>query len=663
MEDERTLFVNLQVFERFNKNKTEFLYQQLSDRQRLVFDLVPFLLHVSATDLLPLTVTWNKCLHGIEGYRISPRIEDSFKKAFPGIKMPIDAPRAGFDECPIKSISLIGSLGSIAQNSKSDFDYWICVDDQARECASLDDFRRKLLAIEAWALDFAGAEVHFFPLRLKNILLDDFGALAGESSGSAQGVLLKEEFYRTMTLVAGQAPLWWLMPSRIDDREYGRLKQLALDSDRIDPLGLVDLGNIRGVSLGELYGAAVWQINKTIGSPFKSVLKLSLLEEYLFGTSGKGLLCDELKERILLSEAEARVLDPYVLMFERASDYLREKKRFQDLDLLRRALYLKTGVQLRPADFFNRDLSRRKKILTGYVKNWNWDQRRLDFLNNYHSWSFEDAAHFSQEINRFVFRTFQRISLEVKNPSQMTALVISPRDLALLKRKLFVFYSRRRNKVDSIRSVIEAPPPLPALTIQQTADKDGQKIWGAYKGMVAREVIAQGEESLLLLSSSYLTELLIWLVKNCLYNHQTSIYLNPGWGDLSCNCTMSDLQSLLNEMTAFFPPIRHRDLKEEAMLKKPRIAKMLVIINLDEPDETRHIQQICLCYQNTWGEVFFKGGVAPYEGLRLARDFFHRLKGRDENEVKSCFRVFLPERNKNKGIILLLDRYFSHKTS
>ena len=353
--DERTLFVNLQIFERFNKSKTEFLYQQLPDRQRLVFDLVPFLLHVPAMDILPKTVRWKRCLHGIENYRITPRTEDSFKKAFPGVKMPTEIPRSGFDECPIKSISLIGSLGSIAQNLKSDFDYWICVDDQARECAYLDDFRRKLQAIEAWALDFSGAEVHFFPLRLKNILRDDFGAMAGESSGSAQGVLLKEEFYRTMTLVAGQAPLWWLMPPRVDDREYGRLKQLALDSDRIDPLGLVDLGNIRSVSLGELYGAAVWQINKTIGSPFKSVLKLSLLEEYLFGASGKGLLCDELKERILLSEDEARVLDPYVLMFERASDYLRDKKRFQDLDLLRRALYLKTGVQLRPADFLQQE--------------------------------------------------------------------------------------------------------------------------------------------------------------------------------------------------------------------------------------------------------------------------------------------------------------------
>ncbi|MBF0529689.1 MAG: class I adenylate cyclase, partial [Deltaproteobacteria bacterium] len=404
------------VFNRYMAKKIDFLYELLPPRKRLVYDLIPLLLHLDAAELLDSSDACSMSPHGIFSYEPGMNTMKSFAEAFPKRTIPKLRLRASFDpSLPIKSLSLIGSLGSIAQNQKSDFDYWICYDAELFSQESFRYFQEKIRAIENWAAAWGGAEVHFFPLELEKVRIDDFGATRGESSGTALGKLLKEEYYRSMTLVAGQTPLWWIMPPGISDEEYTRLAEVVNFSQWVDSYSLLDMGNVKHISLSEFYGAAIWQINKTMGSPFKSILKLALLEEYMFDRGSKGLLCSELKQRLLDREEEIALMDPYVLMFERASSYLAEQGRHDDVDLLRRSLYLKAGVQLTLADHRRTDLPKKKQVMVYLVRQWGWNQRVIDELNNYQNWNFRQSLKFSQESNSFIMRTYKNVTAELND--------------------------------------------------------------------------------------------------------------------------------------------------------------------------------------------------------------------------------------------------------
>lgn len=655
----------LRVFERYTANKTDFLYEQLPQRKKIVFDLVPFLVHVEAKDLLGCPDDCQMSPHGVYGYKMRSEVPESFVEAFPDQKLPRLPSRVNFDpNLPIKSICLIGSMGSIAQNSKSDFDYWICVDRESFSRETFLYFKEKLRAIDSWAEEFAGAEVHCFPLDLNKVRVDDFGSAGGESSGTAQGRLLKEEFYRSMTLVAGQVPLWWIMPLGVSDEEYNRLAEVVKHSNRINMSDLVDMGNVHGISLGEFYGAAIWQINKTIGSPFKSVLKMALLEEYMFSRGGKGLLCDELKQRLLTNEEEIQLLDTYVLMFDRASEFLTQKSRFDDLELLRRSLYLKSGAKLALADHRRTDLPRKGHVLVNLIRNWGWQHKAVEHLNNYHLWSFRESQEFSQEINRFIIKAYKSVSDELNKQEEQSDLKITKRDLTVLGRKLFIFYSKRTNKVESIKSVIEAPPSLNSLTIQPHINGSGSKVWAAYRGLLSKERVAGGEAaSLLMRRSPYLPEVLIWLVTNRLYDAGTSVNLNTAPGKPATYCTIPDIQTLLQEMADFFPAYKLSELKEEEMLEKPHIVRMLLVINMDEPDQTTKIVQTSVCYQNNWGEVFFKGYVNSEEGLKIARNFMRKRFAFDPLEALSRVKIFMPDRLFKRDLRPRLNKFFGLKIS
>lgn len=645
--DRALLAYGYRVFLRYNASKTEFLIQQLSQRKKTVFSLVPLLLHITTEHLLGSPDAGRLSPCGIFSYEMNQMTIDCFKEVFPRIPVPEFSLMSAFDAAlPIKSVSLMGSMGSIAQNTKSDFDYWLIIDSSSFTPEKMSYFKEKLQAIESWALNYAGAEVHFFPLDLAKVRNNDFGAAGGESSGTAQGKLLKEEFYRTMTLVAGQLPLWWVMPPGVTDDDYVRLTGMIDSTSRVDETRLIDMGNVFNISLGEFYGAAVWQINKTIGSPFKSVLKMALLEEYMFNHGSKGILCTELKARLLANEQNIMVLDPYLLMFDRVSAYLTEQGRADDLDLLRRSLYLKVNPGLTLADFRNKELPRKKQVMLNLVKQWGWSHHEIEDLNKSRFWSYRQTQSFSKEINNFIVRTYRNVSTELKIQKKEAGLTISQRDLTVLGRKLYIHYSKRTNKIETTKNVIDDALALDRITFQAHRNQAGKKIWAVYRALLSRASISNGIGAPSLLhESAYLAEVLIWLVNNQLHDSHTSINLNTSSGNVTTECTVPEIQTILKEMHEFFPPVRYGDIPEEEYLHRPHITKMYLVINLDEPDRVKKVMQTGLCYQNNWGELFYKNFDNYNDGLNVARNFIRKRFAFDTMGLPSNFKIYIPDRD------------------
>jgi len=250
----------------------------------------------------------------------------------------------------------------------------------------------------------SGSKFTFFLTDIFKAQVNDFGSSDKESAGSSQAKILKEEFYRTVILVAGKFPLWWLFPPEITDEQYKKLASMVRDSE----LGMdnyVDLGNPGKVSTGELFGAALWQMNKAMDSPYKSVLKMGLLEGFLDPVGKKDLLCDSLKQTVFNKPKLIGIVDPYLIMMDRLLSFYERKNRPEVVDLLRKCLYIKVGEKLTTKDVKNSNGTYKGKLMGYYVNKWQWDDARLDDVNHFKDWGLEKVTELGNSVHGYMIST------------------------------------------------------------------------------------------------------------------------------------------------------------------------------------------------------------------------------------------------------------------
>ena len=60
---------------------------------------------------------------------------------------------------------------------------------------------------------------------------------------------------------------------------------------------------------------------KSLGNPFKSILKLGVLNKYLFDNANAPLLSQKIKYLIQQGNFSNTILDSYLMMFTEVSDY------------------------------------------------------------------------------------------------------------------------------------------------------------------------------------------------------------------------------------------------------------------------------------------------------------------------------------------------------
>ncbi|HSH69469.1 MAG TPA: class I adenylate cyclase, partial [Deferrisomatales bacterium] len=327
-----------QAMARYMRRRRQTLEQQVGTRGRDALHLLPFLLHVNQPGL-PGFVDAEGCPVGITGYSPTNTELSLVQRLFPGARVR----RTGVLSPVIDLVAVMGSVGTIGFTADSDLDVWVCHNQGITPGITLRHYREKVRAVEAWLSEHSGLEIHLFLQATGRIADNDFGDTDVEGCGSAMGALLKEEFYRTGVHLAGRHPFWWLVPPDSSPEDY-RDHVERLHRDPIFATDeYVDLGWVATVPLGELFGAAVWQIAKGWKSPFKSALKLGLLEKAVHTESNRPL-CEIVKEQVLADERP----DPYRVLFDEVLAHYRGMHDTATEDLLARCFYLKTGVRLEP---------------------------------------------------------------------------------------------------------------------------------------------------------------------------------------------------------------------------------------------------------------------------------------------------------------------------
>lgn len=270
---QQNLTIRLLRVLRYNKGRTERALELLSQHKRDAFHILPFLLHIN-NEAFPGFIDDEKTPLGLVNYSLRDELLDSLERIFPeNIDLIDDLKPIWPKRRMMESLLLMGSIGTIAHSEQSDFDYWVCVNGSKYKRAHFRLLQKKLTMLEQWAQDVFDMEVHFFLSDIDKVRQNDFGVADGESSGSAQALFLKAEFYTTNIVVAGKAPFWWLLHEGAKDKDYQLLQASLKEGVSPEPKWFMDLGNVEKMDPAELFGAAIWQISKAMDSPFKSVVK------------------------------------------------------------------------------------------------------------------------------------------------------------------------------------------------------------------------------------------------------------------------------------------------------------------------------------------------------------------------------------------------------
>jgi adenylate cyclase class 1 len=496
----------------------------------------------------------------------------------------------------VEMIAVMGSVGTIAYTKKSDFDYWVCIDRALMSRESQDRFNRKVEAVQKWVSDDLKTEVHLFVNDIENIKRNVFAEDDDEAFGSTTGAVLKDEFFRSSIIVAGKIPFWWVIPKFISDSEYNRLFSKLPEEYRQE--WFADLGNLFEISREDFLGAALFQLIKSLGNPFKSIIKIGVLEKYLFGPDDSPLLSQKIKLNILRDKMDNKIIDSYVLMFEEVYEYYESAIEDKSLlKILRQNLYLKIDPQLsKYAGMKNTGaLPYKVIVMFRYVKEWGWPLDELKELDDFENWDYNKIIIFWNQVKKFMLISYQRISSQL--PSMNIADKISETDFMLLSRKIKTHFSASIDKIDNYITFKDTPHESILIIEPEniTIDTHEWRLQKRNTGDSDRFV------STIIQSDRNLLKLLAWASINQIFDPvYTRLKIQSGYQRVIQN----HITEVMTGISKLFDAKKNK-FKNDYFLKESfNLVNMIVLnFNLENAEKISVIHHI---YMTSWGESYIK---------------------------------------------------------
>lgn len=542
-----------------NRERLRRTQNALKWKQRHFLEFLPIFFHINHP-MLPGYISKNTPA-GIPLYAPSKKGLDAMKKMAKSFTYKKRALR----RYEIHSIFIMGSVGTIAHSEKSDFDIWIChhsnIDD-----ARMNELRAKCVAIEQWA-ESIGLEVHFFPMDAEKFSKGDVHELSSESSGSTQHHLLLEEFYRTSLLVAGRFPVWWIVPPE-QEKNYDKFVHELLHKRFISRNEVIDFGGLSEIPAEEFFGAALWQVYKGIDSPYKSVLKILLMETYASAYPDIELLSLQYKRMVYNGIIDLNLLDPYKILLKKLEDYLSDRGEPERLELVRRCFYFKVNVPLSEPNRNKDDWQR--ELLWETVNKWGWDEERLLMLDRRDKWKIDRVLNERRILVDELTHSYLFLSNFARDNTRLSR--ISQRDLNILGRKLYAAFERKAGKIELVNRGVSTNIFEKRLAFQQTLTREGEENWSLLN---QDESDKEGAWKILKRARGP-GELLVWCHFNRLINPGTVISLETKTGILS----LKELKLILESLDRKFPDGRFPPTQIEYFGQPPAIVGGCIFANI-----------------------------------------------------------------------------------
>jgi adenylate cyclase class 1 len=516
----------------------------------------------------------------------------------------------------VEGLYSIGSVGTIAQTHTSDLDLWLCYEPGAIDEQRLEAVKARIADIEAWADKEFGLEVHFFVMDLQSVRDNNFGFSDKESAGSTQAKLLKEEFYRTVALLAGKKPAWWCVPPKSTAEQYfSALHKLGRSPDFRDDC-LIDLGHLDEVAKEEFFGASLWQIVKALKRPFKSVLKFAVLDRYFASGETGVLFCDRIKENLFSGARDLWDVDAYAVLFREVYEFYRRAGNEEAMDLMRRAFRQKTRFNLQGRTT-GRPIEMTGASFMEYFHPVSDSRVERDIAPTVgavkaaeEGSSFTDMVATGRKVSRFMFSTYD--SVQDKLAAEKLEAQVSMEDMTKLGRKIFAGFKQKPGKVMLVPFVDPPQGLYSALDIQCLGKPGAKSVW-IVRGM-RNEAGQEGKGVFEEVGRDHHpVSLAAWLTANEIYDPK----LHVQGGNLQKPISLPDLTDLLEALDAFFPHADTFNTDIEENLNDERAVKVFTVVNMMTIREEKAIRDAQVIYSTNWGELFCltnPGGLHLLEG-------------------------------------------------
>ncbi len=593
-----------------NQNKFSLLTAMdiFKPRQADLFEIIPLLIHENI-DLPGYQTQLEQSPRGIAEYRPCRQTAETASRYLDTGML-----EYRYAEFPyVEGLFTMGSTGTIAQAPDSDIDYWVCVRGYDPECIEERRFQQKLTRIEQWARGEFKTEIHFFVVDIDRARVDDFGDSTRESSGSAQGMILKEEFYRTMIHVAGKLPFWCTLPVSVSWEYYGLL--LSRVCDNRGQCRFIDFGDIHEIPSAAYFGASIWQLFKLLKSPFKSVIKMALLEEFLHARGKKQLLCNRFKARwmdpgIYLPLGK---IDPYYILLNSLVDYYGQENNPTAARLVQQCFFLKTGIT-KDADLDGTLFGMRSFFIARAMDHWGWTREMVFESGNFRQWHYTEITRLSRQIQQYMVKTYIRVNQAI---STEQSAMITPEDRTVLGRKMFVEFSSRPGKIPRILLVSRSDRHFTGLVLTYMPQTGKSSQWA----LVNRSSRSKPGTEEVIRQAGTIEEIGAWIVLNQLFSPGTIINLAPNPTPVSSD----DIQGLFQALYRFFNPDNRQSPDSRNLLTRARITAVFISLNLCVPRKKRRIHESAAIYCNSWGEMFCIQ-IPSRQGVVLKEEILERLK-------------------------------------
>jgi len=559
----KDLFAVIQRFKHFNQSRLQRVREFLQPRQQDFLHLLPLLFHINHP-LLPGFVTLDTPA-GISDYIPTKATLDKAST----LSKTFVYKRKALKSYPIHSLFLMGSVGSMAFSRDSDIDIWLCHQPNlpSTERALL---QQKAALIEQWAATLK-LEVHFFLLDSQQFKSGENTPISAESSGETQHYLLLEEFYRTAIYVAGRVPVWWLVPPA-QEAHYKRYVAHLLENRFIADVDVIDFGGLQDMPMQEFVSATLWHIYKSLTSPHKALLKLFLMESYASEFPTPRWLCATMKAAIYRGDISVDTLDPYLMIYSKVDEYLRQIGATSRLELARESFHAKImGTSLNALDQQAKILH--ENFMLMIAQRWHWPDTLLPGLASQKFWDIQRAVNEHKIIREQLQECLRMILKIIGTPIDQQ--LQENTDLKLLNRKLRAHLDLRPNKIEVLttRAMVHAKPDSLSLVKSSKIQPD---TWYLFAGKPPTEPI---QPDTALKQSPDLLEVLGWLVVNGLY----SPHVNIQWLIHNRQHNTGELKSLLKVLQGFLNDhLPQKDNGLTSYAQANRLTASLLLINWHE---------------------------------------------------------------------------------
>jgi len=576
----KTFLQNKKIYLAYNDFRKKIFSELAPKDSEAILYLLPWMLSVNDPAVAGYVPNLKKPL-AVSGAVSDKAIfnrEPACKKIF-GITRPGSLMQSAARVTLIQGVYTIGSVGTMSQTAWSDCDIWICINKGDFDESLLDQLSQKIYLIKDWFDGNLKMPVYFFISDLEDIRNCNFGTLDDESCGSAQRNVLKEEFYRTMIMIAGRIPLWWLCYDPEGTADYqGFCEQYS--SGVFGDYDCIDMGALDLVADDEYFGAALWQFNKALTHPLKSIIKMLLLEMLLL-SSGEGLLCNRFRKKILTQEREPLFIDPSMFTMSAILQHNRNIAT-ETLEFIKACFYLRYEIKL-----LSKNQTRKEMLVKEIFLAYPLSREEIYHLNNFPAWPFLEQLTFGEKI----FILLVTIYKDITDHRKDVVSGITPQDMTIIGRKLSVCLERKPNKVPIIHK------PLFNLNLPTLIFNVDKKVWQVFNATDATKPV---------ISSADIVYCLAYLAWNDLYP-AGDVRMKPN----TTPVTVNEINNLAKKIRETFGCFDVTGIDFNNFLEPERVTKMLVVISFEGWNHAKDMNDLCVIYRNHWGELFIQRFNSP----------------------------------------------------